>query len=123
MNYSKLKELQAQKNLSNREIAKELEISDSGYNKMIENQTLTVKMLEKLAVFYGVDVSIFFKEKSSHSYPENSKVDYAEDRGEIFCPFCILKDEQIKNLEMHRDDLRKQVSLLEFSLGKSQQKA
>lgn len=56
-------------------------------------------------------------------YPENDSLMYVADTGKIDCPFCIMKDEQIKNLEMHRDDLRKQVSLLEFSLGKNVQKA
>lgn len=56
-------------------------------------------------------------------YSENDSLLKVEENTPIVCPYCLLKNEQIKNLEMHRDDLRKQISLLEFSLGKNVQKA
>lgn len=63
-------------------------------------------------------------EKSKEKiYLQDNSISVVEDRGAVVCPFCVLKDEQIKNLEMHRDDLRKQISLLEFNLGKKVQKA
>lgn len=110
MNYNKLGELQTKKNVSNREIAKELEISDTGYKKMIENQTLTVKVLEKLADFYKVSISVFFDDKPLSLYPENNEMRIVEDYLPK-CKACEEKDKRIFDLEMHRDDLRKQLGL------------
>lgn len=34
------------------------------------------------------------------------------------CKFCIEKEKRIADLELHRDDLRRQINMLEFELGK-----
>lgn len=119
MNYRKLEELQAKKKVSNREIARDLNISDSGYKRMITDQTITVKMLEKLAEYYQVDINIFFNGNQLKTYSENSKIDFVEDYGHVECSFCKIKDKRIADLEMHRDDLRKQLNLKDESLGKN----
>lgn len=63
-------------------------------------------------------------------YPENSAIHYVEDREGIICPFCLLKDKLIDSLQADKeelkrdkDDLRRQIERLEFSLGKNQMKA
>ena len=52
MKYSKIEELRMLKNISIRKIAKELEMSDTGYTRMIQNETCTVSVLERIANYF-----------------------------------------------------------------------
>jgi transcriptional regulator with XRE-family HTH domain len=93
MNYSKIRQLQKMNKVSNREISVVVGLTDTGYGKMLENETCTVSTLEKIATYFKVPVSYFFdlEEKPQAYKPIETKVDVAEDG----CPFCRLKDDVI----------------------------
>ncbi len=66
MNYRKIRKLQEITKVSNRKIAKYLQMSDVGYGKMLDNETCTVATLEAIASFFKKPVSYFFDEKLSN---------------------------------------------------------
>jgi DNA-binding XRE family transcriptional regulator len=86
MNYSKLKSLQKSSGITNKEMANLFEMSETGYNKMIDKQTCTVSTLEKIAKYFKVPVSYFFEE--AKTYAENDKINVGNEP----CPCCeVLK--------------------------------
>lgn len=63
MDYSKLSVLRSQNKTSREELAGVLKVTPYGLDKMIRNQTMTVKNLEKIAEFFGVRISYFFDQE------------------------------------------------------------
>lgn len=97
MKYSKIEELRMLKNISTRRIAKELEMSDTGYTRMIQNETCTVSVLEKIAKYFDVPITTFLEERETKIYAENSSQYSVEDSA---VPEIILlreKNESLKN--------------------------
>lgn len=60
MDYSKIRVLQMQKNLSDRKFAESIGLSGPGYKSMLEEQTCTVEKLELICSLYKVPITHFF---------------------------------------------------------------
>lgn len=109
MNYNKIKELQQQKKVSNRKIAKAIGMSDVGYGKMLENNSCDVETLEAIATFFKIPVSYFFDNEDLNQLQEKVE-NYKITR--IDCIECIKKQKTIDELTLERDALR--VELIEL---------
>lgn len=95
MNYSKLRQLQKMNKISNREISVVVGLTDTGYGKMLENETCTVSTLEKIANYFKVPVSYFFDEQKPLTYAENERSNVANEP----CPFCEVLKAKNEGLE------------------------
>lgn len=62
MDYRKIENIYSKKGLSLTGLAKKIEMSPSGLYRSIENETLQVKVLEKIADVLEVPVTVFFEE-------------------------------------------------------------
>lgn len=79
MKYSKIEDLRISNKISIRKMARELEMSDSGYSRMIENETCSVSVLERIANYFKLPITYFFDEKELKVYAENSSHLLVED--------------------------------------------
>ena len=52
-----------------------------------------------------------------------TKKEYSDTEPYGKCLYCAEKEKRIKDLEMHRDDLRKQVQQFEFDIGNLKRKS
>lgn len=93
MNYNKIKELQEQNKVSNREISKKIGMSDVGYGKMLDKKTCDVATLESIADFFKVSVCEFFENED----PEQLK---NKDKQNELCLDCEKKQEEIDRLNV-----------------------
>jgi transcriptional regulator with XRE-family HTH domain len=112
MNYKKLKELVEKENLSQNKAATAFGMSAPGYKDMIENQTMKVETLEKIATHFQIPVSYFFDEQEN--ILNEPKSQYKTN----CCALCAAKDKQIFYLEklvaMH--ECKKEKHLLHSNL-------
>lgn len=65
MNYNVLRKLIAEKRLQRKEVAKILEMTPSGFDHMMTNETMSVKVLQKACEHFRVPVSYFFENDSN----------------------------------------------------------
>lgn len=117
MNYNKIRSLQKTNKVSNREIATEIGMSDTGYGKMLDNETCDIKTIEKIAKYFRVSVSFFFDEKDSIVYPSIEKLNVIEDG----CGMCTVKDAEISKLKSDLMAIKdKYIYLLEYGEAKKE---
>lgn len=111
MNYSKIKTLQKSAGLTNKEMGSLFDMSETGFNKMIDKETCTVAKLESIANYFKISVSDFFdreeKEVKVYKHPD-VKLDIAEDG----CPFCRLKDDLIASQKDTIESQKETISAL-----------
>jgi len=62
MDYSKIRVLMMQRNLSVNKLAKTLGLSPSGFSDTLNKQTMNVEVLEQISKLFEVPVSFFFEE-------------------------------------------------------------
>lgn len=121
MNYNKIVKLQETNRYSNREMAKFLKMSDTGYARMIANKTLAVDKLEILAELFKVPIMFFFdkSEPAIYTIPENQYS--VEEPATPKCKMCeklelivesqrmviALQEEKILMLEPKKEKLSK----------------
>lgn len=123
MNYSRIKELQRQTKVSNKELALKLKMSVPGFEKMLKLETCTVSTLEMIANHFNVQASYFFDEKVEKPevipYAENDKLNVGkETKVKIYsCPDCISKQKELDDKNRLIEALEKNIQLLEFCLG------
>lgn len=106
MNYKKLKELVEKENLSQNKAATAFGMSAPGYKEMLENQTMKVETLEKVAKHFNVPVSWFFDEDGNEL--NEPKADYKKN----CCELCLEKDKLITELHNRIDDKERMIELL-----------
>ncbi len=110
MNYSKIKVLQNQKNLSDRKFAKSIGLTGPGYKTMIEKHTCTVETLETICKIYGLELSYFFDESG---VPFCNPVIIDEN-----CPRCKVFEAIIEELRNDKKEQQNQIALLNRELGR-----
>jgi len=108
MNYSKLKLLIANKKITRNEMVKLLDLSKTGYDKKLVNETLTVRELEILSHYFNVPINYFFDDFVPLS--KDSKVKYGS------CAECIEKEGQIKLLNTQLAEKDKEILRLNIEL-------
>jgi len=113
LNYNKLEILREQKKVNKRKIAKQINMSDVGYAKMIENKSCDVATLEAIANYFKVPITYFFDK-------DENEVNLGEPEEKYnSCPNCKLKQAEINRLKADNEVLqRKYTSCLEDLLGK-----
>jgi transcriptional regulator with XRE-family HTH domain len=116
MNYKKLNDLIRENNLTQNKAAAAFGVSSPGLREMIDNKTMKVETLEKIAKYFNVPVSYFFDEDPCNELNEPPAT---YNKAQIICPLCAEKDRIINLLEMHRDDLRRELGFIN-ALGKKQ---
>jgi len=104
MNYKKLKELVEKENLSQNKAAVVFGMSAPGYKDMIENHTMKVDTLEKVAKHFNTPVSYFFDEQEPEV--QEPPAGYKTNG----CKLCEEKEKRIELLE-------KMVAMLELKGG------
>jgi len=103
MDYSKIRLLMVQRNFSARKLAREIGMSDVGFNTMMEKQTMKVEYLERLCDVFNVSVSYFFGE---------------EENGRKTCRECHKKDAKLELLKELLDEKEKEIARLNQELGR-----
>ena len=108
MNYSKLRNLLQEKNITIEKLCSDIGITRSGYHMMIKNDTMRINTLEKISKFLDVPVYTFFTDdyKNETSVSEdqqalNELVDQAHQK------LMTFKEEQIIELKKEVKFLRK----------------
>lgn len=108
MNYNKIRLLAEEQKLSIRKLCAKVGITDVGFRKMIEKDTMKIKTFEKITDVLGVSPCYFFKENGK---PEDYKVkggprDYEkresispERENELLRELLLEKDKRLKLLE------------------------
>jgi len=112
MDYSKLTEIKNRFKLTLPELAIILGITKSGLIKKIQNDTIYVKDIEKLAVHFNLPISFFFKEKDT--IVKEPKVNYNT------CPDCREKEGQIKLLNAQLESKDREIIRLNLELERIQ---
>lgn len=94
MDYDKLISLMNKENLSNRAMAKIVNMTVGGFIPMLKNKTMKVETLEKLANHFQKPISYFFEDTEDLS-------DQLQDPNGVYftCVKCSEKDGMIKILE------------------------
>ena len=118
MNYEKIEQLIKKENLTQNKAAAAFGMSSPGFKEMLDNKTMKVETLEKIAKYFNVPVSYFFEdgEKLTPSQVPDLPVDIVKEPYTV-CRLCNEKDKRIAELELHRDDLRRTICNLELELG------
>jgi transcriptional regulator with XRE-family HTH domain len=101
MNYKRLKELVDKENLSQNKAAAAFGMSAPGYKEMLDNQTMKVETLEKVARHFNLPVSYFFDEEANEL--NEPRAEYKTN----CCELCREKDRTINTLERLVDELSK----------------
>jgi len=92
MDYNNVWSLINKANLSKRAIAKIIGMTGTGFDKMMDNRTMTVEVLEKIAIYFKVPLTTFFStEDSIHTIT-------APKASENGCLKCIEKEKRIEDL-------------------------
>ena len=58
--YNKIELLKKERKVSKKKLCEIIDISPQGYAKMIINDTIQVKMLQKIADYFGLPITYFF---------------------------------------------------------------
>ncbi len=66
MNYSKIKLYLSQKNMTIKDLATEIDMTEAGFYAMFKNQTLSVKKMEMIAEILGISPCEFFENNAHH---------------------------------------------------------
>jgi transcriptional regulator with XRE-family HTH domain len=103
MNYKKLKELVDKENLSQNKAAAAFGMSAPGYKEMLDNQTMKVETLEKVARHFNLPVSYFFDEVGNEL--NEPRPEYKNN----CCELCREKDKQIEELKHDKEWLKSQI--------------
>lgn len=76
MIYNKIEEIRKEKNISKTEFYKAIGMSTTGFLQMVENNSMKITTLEKIAEVLNVPISIFFEEALSGVNPLMDKAEY-----------------------------------------------
>jgi transcriptional regulator with XRE-family HTH domain len=68
--YDKLEELRLARKLSKTDIANDLEITRQGYENMMKNDTMTLRILAKVANIFNIPIKSLFEEEKVYEAPE-----------------------------------------------------
>ncbi len=112
MNYSKIKILQNQKNLSDRKFAKSIGLSGPGYKTMLEKQTCTVETIETICKVYKLSLAHFFDEATNLFIELDAK--------NVDCSDCKIKDALIEDLRLEKQEQKAEIAKLNREIGRSQ---
>lgn len=121
MNYELINKLRIENNLSKNELARIVDMSGTGFNQMIMNQSMTVSTLEKLAVHFNVPIFRFFDDYSGDNSTEKDEKDILDNEKDYGCkdPACKAQidalnkalDAKEELLEMYRENAKKESSV------------
>lgn len=71
MNYTKIKKIISEKNISITYLCSEINISHQGLNQMIRDKSMKIETLEKIAIALKIDVRDFFDENNANDSEKN----------------------------------------------------
>lgn len=104
MDYNNVWSLINKANLSKRAMAKIIGMTGTGFDKMMDNKTMTVDVLEKVATYFKVPLTTFF------STEDSSLMITAPKASETDCLKCIDKEKRL-------EDLTREVKKGEYTIG------
>jgi len=110
MNYSKIRILQTQKNLSDRKFSASIGMSGPGFKTMMEKQTCGVELLETICRVYNLPISHFFEE--NEFYVSEPETRYGR------CKECIKKDGQLEMLKEQLEKKDAEIARMNRELGR-----
>lgn len=106
MDYNKIQKLLREKNFSKKALAEAITVTPQGLRHMMENQTLTVSVLEKISQFLGVSPCYWWKD-------EGSAFGVAEGPSEY-----ITRPD---NNYIHRDAFNRTIDLMQSNFAKERE--
>jgi DNA-binding Xre family transcriptional regulator len=105
LNYSKIEMLRAQKKIPKMEFYKSIEMTDTGYKKMLESNSMKVSTLEKIAEILGVKPTSFFEDASVGEPDDLQKkyIDILERFTQLQSDYAAL----LKQNQLHQEPQKK----------------
>ena len=67
MYYSKIKEIAKKKNISLKELALKINVSETGFHQSIRSQSMRIDVIEKIAKALDVNICVFFTDDKFES--------------------------------------------------------
>lgn len=104
LDYSKIKSLQNRHELSDREMAKRIGMSNTGYSKMMAKESCTVKTLVNISEAFQKPLYYFFEVENRNQTDEAQITLYS-------CPDCDKREKQIKEQNEKIDRLENELDL------------
>ena len=125
MNYQRIIDLAEKRNLSIRKLCELAEITTAGFYKMIKQDSMTVKNLEKISLLLGVQANYFLDENVNFYNQQKDSV-YATNLNEseinyqknFFSPEEQKLREENSRLMVENTKLRQEVSTLKDKIIK-----
>lgn len=128
----KFREIRESFGLSQTDLGERINKSQSAYGKLETGQTeikiSDIDMFSKALGMSIIDVFTYPEKWGPQSPPPNSTYEknLVEEKNSSYCPYCserinrlAEKEREINRLDNNINDLRKQIDLLEFMLGKN----
>jgi len=109
MNYSKIKILLESKKITVKKLAEKIGISEIGLHKMMNNQSMRIDVIEKIAEFLEVPVSYFFEENPVPCEKTKTHNVIQNGNGINNNMSITLKNNEIDKLKTENEFLKKQV--------------
>lgn len=103
MKYSKIKKLAKDKNISLKELADKINMTEGGFFQSFRNETLKVSALEKISDVLNVPINYFFDDEKDF---DNSNNGLLKDKIKELQSELSEKNKYIKVLEEHIELLR-----------------
>ena len=73
--YEKIEKLRKERNIDKKVLVEYLEISRQGFDSMMRNDTMTLKILSKIALYFNIEVKYFFDDVPiPKTLPDNSSL-------------------------------------------------
>ncbi len=60
--YDKIERLRTERKVGKNELVEGLDITRQGFDNMMKNDTMTLRMLGKIAAFFGINAKYFFED-------------------------------------------------------------
>lgn len=109
MDYSKIRVLMMHNNFSERKLATEIGMSNTGFRTALERKTLRIDHLEKISAVFDVPVTYFFNESN----------EIIESKPGKKCMDCVSKDGKIELLTKMIKEKEEMIKQLHIDLGRN----
>lgn len=103
MNYSRLKDLISENNLTIEKVCVKIGMTTSGFHASVKNNTMRISVIENIADILNIPVTTFFKEETSqgghYNKPETNKTQFRERSSEYRNSLDTMIESNSKTLE------------------------
>ena len=114
MNFKIIRTLLIEKKISAKDLAIQCDISLSGFWKILEQESMKVEVLEKMALAFKVPITVFFDDSALNgtyimSRNGRTEISYLKQMVDLQAQIIQSKTDAVKLLELRIKDLKKQI--------------